>query len=122
MQLFRTVCSTDWKSRPSHHLLLVGETNEADQQPADRIQILKGLMDKDVREFQAYDVATDEYDGSDDSWLDKRASELVNDPDLQGSWQNEDRFEMQTADSDHRAFVDRCDGDRTTTVYHFFGD
>ena len=122
MQLFRTVCSTDFKSRPTHHLYLVGETNEVDQQPLDRIKILKDLMDKDVREWQAGDVAVDEYDGSDDSWIDKRASELVDDPGLSANWENEDRFEMQTDDSDYRAFVNRCDDDLTTIVYHFFGD
>lgn len=120
MQLFRTVCSTDWKSRPSHGLTLVGETNETN-----RIQILKDLMDEDVRKWQAEDIALDE-DDDDDEKRNKRAAELIDDPDLAGSfgllWKNEDRFEMQTADVDYRAFVDRMDGDRITTVYHFFGD
>lgn len=122
MQLFRTVCSTDFKSRPSHGLILVGTSvlGSPEFNKADRIEALKDLMDKDVRDWQAHDIAAEETeDGTFDT---KRIAELINDKDLPLLWKHVDRFEMQLTDEDHREFVERMDGDRTTVVYHFFGD
>ena len=124
MQLFRTVCSTDFKCRPHHSLVLVATSvfGSPGFNKANRIEALKSLMDLDVREWQAHELAMEEMDDDGTQAITKRAAELVSDPDLSESWKNEDRFEMQVHDSDHREFVERVDGDRTTTVYHFFGD
>ena len=37
-------------------------------------------------------------------------------------WEHQDRFEMRLRDKDHREFVERMDGEFSTTVYHLLED
>jgi hypothetical protein len=86
---------------------------------------LRQRMDEDVREWMAADVANDraiESEEEDEGELDvdQLAQELRDDPNLQELWSDEDRFEMDLpSDMLHREFVERCEGELTTTVYHF---
>lgn len=124
MLLFRTVCSTDWKSRPSHSLVLIAN-------PESRAAAIEA-MDKDVVEWMAADIAADEYNAHEgdeelpDGWDTARADELVatkTPKELLAIWITEDRFEMAVRHASHREFVE-CDGDgnRCTTVYHLMDD
>lgn len=127
MLLFRTICSTDWKGRPSHSLVLVAKT-------ANRKDAIEA-MDKDVVEWMAVDAAADEYnerceagDEPEDGWDTMRAKELAEEsnPDflkhrwMEGSAGN--RWEMQMSDADHREFVERLEGEWCTIVYHIQTD
>ena len=125
MLLLRTVCSTDWKGRPNHSVVLVAKTEG-------RKEALKA-MDADIAEWMAVDIAAQEYNELSDAdeepeegWDERRAAELVatkTHEELKAMWQDGDsRFEMRLQDADHREFVERCDGDICTTVYHLLRD
>lgn len=123
MLLLRTVCSTDWKGRPNHSVSLVATTEGRKDALA--------AMDKDVAEWMATDIAADEYNAMEgeepeDGWDVRRAEELVatkTPEELKAMWQDgNSRFEMRLHDADHREFVERCDGDICTTVYHLLRD
>lgn len=133
MFLFRTICSTDWKCRPTHSLTNITT--------ADNIEELVAAMNKDVRKWMSEDIATQEMSEMEEqgreplthNWETKRAEaietdKMFSDADVMDMWECEDRFEMtlrSTAPGEpaprHREFVDRMgDGDRTTVAYHFF--
>lgn len=124
MLLLRTVCTTDWKGRPSHSVVLVAKTEG-------RKEALVA-MDKDVAEWMAVDIAADEYNELSETdeepeagWDKARAAELVatkTPAELLEMWRHEDRFEMRLEDADHREFVERMGGDLCTIVYHLLRD
>lgn len=112
MKLYRTVCNTDWKSRPHHVLTDMGTGTKEE---------LVQRMDQDIREWMAQEVARVQIEEAEDQDADEEtlALQLQDDPELAGKWKNEGRFEMKLCDGDgHREFVERMDGDRCTTVYH----
>lgn len=123
MRLYRTVCHTDWKGRPSHQLKLLAVSDDQEW--------LREQMDKDVREWMAADVARreweDQSEGKEDvtkedeiKFLEERVLELVGDSSLVGKWAVEhEKWEMSLPDKIHREFVEKDEGDLTTTVYHF---
>ena len=118
--LFRTVCSTDWKARPSHSLVFLGRGTEMQ---------LEHLINEDVRRTMAEDLAADEYnersergDEPEDGWDALRAEQLLQSGvDLKALWENGERREMQYDEPRiGREFVLTCDDDgyRATMVYH----
>lgn len=117
--LFRTVCSTDWKARPSHSLVYLGRGTEMQ---------LEHLINEDVRRTMAEDLAADEYNerseqGEElaDGWDALRAEQLLqSDVDLKELWENNCRYEMQHDEPRiGREFVLlHDDGYRSTMVYH----
>jgi len=118
--LFRTICSTDWKGRPSHSLQYLGRGTEMQ---------LEHLINEDVRATMAGDLAADECnereergEALEEGWDIQRAAELLQSGvDLKELWENSERFEMQFDEPRiGREFVLVRDGDgyRSTMVYH----
>jgi hypothetical protein len=89
MQLWRTVCSTDWQGRPHHALELIAET---DYSPSMLSRLIE-QQNEDVAKWQAKE---------------KEATEWA----VEGY-----RWEMDL-DSQLREFVEGSEGEWTTTVYH----
>ena len=116
--VFRTVCSTDWKGRPSHRLTLVAKTENREMAIA--------AMNKDISEWIAYDIVAEEYEEyegteSEKDWNMRRVTELLatkTSTELLGMWRRQGRYEMKLQNKDHREFVERMDGSFCTTVYH----
>jgi len=123
MQLFRTVCSTDWKGRPTHDLqrLSVG-TQDA----------LVAHMDLDIRQTQAEDVAREEAADREEhggprldsqeaeDWTQARIQQLLADPELRTIWSNSERWEMDRKPGQiFRVLAYKLDGDYISIVYHF---
>lgn len=120
--VFRTVCNTDWKSRPDHELTIVGVVDTQEQ-------AIK-LMNDDVHGWMSSDVTVDDYNGMvesdcepDDDWVnDRKIGYLKTTPEeLKKVWTHEDRWEMTLDDEESpcRKFAEVNECDRTTTVYHF---
>lgn len=51
LTLFRTDCSTDWKCRPSHSLMVIAKSDDR--------QTLIDAMNSDVEKWQAGDITND---------------------------------------------------------------
>ena len=114
MRLYRTVCSTDWKCRPSHLLVFVGEGTKEE---------LAQKMDEDVRDWMVIDVAAaNEKDGVDDESKAYQKA-LKDNPDLPELWwgNQQNRWEMSRSEGNIcRSFAENDgDGNRCTVVYHF---
>lgn len=120
MLLLRTVCNTDWKGRPSHHVTLVAKTKALEE----AIE----AMNKNVAEWMAADIAADEYNAEDDlsdDWDEVRTTQILTTktPDeILQMWRHKDRFEMRLQNVNRREFVDRSDDNLCTIVYHFLND
>jgi hypothetical protein len=129
MLVLRTVCSTDWKGRPSHSVVLVAKTENRKEAIA--------AMDKDVAEWMAVDIAADEWNDKEQEGIEPeegsdvaRTAELVateTPEELKHRWMEAsagNRWEMQMQDADHREFVERIgdSGEFCTTVYHLLKD
>lgn len=112
MQLYRTVCNTDWKCRPHHLLTYLGNGTKDE---------LIEKMDADIREWMAQEIASDQIEGGEEASEEVLIARLLTDPELEAKWCHEGRYEMRLNDPDtyHREFVEKMDGDRSTTVYHF---
>ena len=125
MLLLRTVCSTDWKGRPSHQVLCVART-EHRQRPLTRKAAIEA-MDADVREWMLNDLQVDEENSDEEQRAEWQRTgrgkpEEMDRPTLEAAWKHTDRFEMSLTDADHREFVERMEGDFTTIVYHLLKD
>lgn len=104
MQLWRTTCNTDWKGRPLHSLKLVGESDSRDW--------LIELMNQDIAQWQAVDVASDQAEWDEDDDMKTYCPRPT-------QWENDDRCEMELEkDKDLRQFSEGFDGNWTTTCYH----
>ncbi len=121
MLVLRTICTTDWKGRPNHRVVLVATTE-------DRVEAIKA-MDADVAKWMAQDIADEEENNGEQEigWANQRAADLLatkTHEELKAMWQDseETRFEMRLHDADHREFVERMDGDTCTIVYHMLND
>ena len=126
MLLFRTICITDWKCRPNHDLLFLGQGTKEE---------LVRKIAVDVQHWQAEDVVADEAcalmdrdERIPEGFERRRAAELTADPDLGTKWEKSNRrFEMAVHPADQTgerefADVDHEDGCRCTIVYHFLND
>ena len=127
MLLLRTVCTTDWKGRPGHDVRLVAQ---GDDQEA-----LLEAMDRDVAEWQATDIAADEWCELENQGIEPEAgSDTAREQELLATktpteilemWKIErQRWEMETPDQPKREFVQQAGepGEWTTTVYHLLND
>ena len=120
MHLFRTICSTDWKGRPSHMINLVASSD-------DRKWLIE-RMNEDVREWMCVDLAFQNDEGDEAATADALNNDkTVSNDEIKTDWSHEDRFEMRLYGGsgptpDHREFVERVDGEFSTTVYHFLAD
>lgn len=131
MLVLRTICNTDWKGRPSHTVSLIAKVGMWKDEAKNREDAIEA-MDKDVAKWMAVDIAADEWCEKENEGIEPeagsdtaRAAELVatETPEkLLEMWRHQDRFEMRLEDADHREFVERCEGDCTTIVYHFLTD
>jgi len=137
MQLFRTVCQTNWKCQPHHILTLIAISTKARlgivAKSVDE-KLLQLAMNDDVRKWMAVDIAADEFnkrqeagdpvpDGCD---LDRAAElEKLQHAGVRLLWENSNRYErrprgLHEGGVIHREFAEKTeDGDRCTTVYHF---
>lgn len=106
LHLFRTICTTDWKGRPDHKLLCLGNGTR---------DVLIELMNKDVAEWQAEEINDD--------------NEMRKDEGLEPitEWKNDERWEMDRSmpaiETDGypqslREFAYKYDGDYESIVYH----
>lgn len=124
MLLLRTICYTDWKGRPDHRIARIADGH-----------VLKDLlvaMDADVAKWMANDLAChregelEETGEAEDFDADAYAAELLatkTPAELKEQWEEEHvRWEMSLTDVGHREFVEKCEGDLTTTVYHILTD
>lgn len=138
MLVLRTVCTTDWKGRPDHSVVLVARAEDRES--------AKAAMDKDILKWMVVDIASQELlamnedDGwhtepvvpivavGDENWELHRASSLLitETPDaIEKMWADtgEARWEMQAQDQFSRKFVENIgDSDICTTVYHLLTD
>ena len=136
MLVLRTVCTTDWKGRPDHSVVLVARAEDRES--------AKAAMDKDILKWMVVDIASQELlamnedDGwhtepvvppdIDENWELHRASSLLitETPDaIEKMWADtgEARWEMQAQDQFSRKFVENIgDSDICTTVYHLLTD
>lgn len=136
MLVLRTVCTTDWKGRPDHRVVLVARAEDRES--------AKAAMDKDILKWMVVDIASQELlamnedDGwhtepvvppdIDENWELHRASSLLitETPDaIEKMWADtgEARWEMQAQDQFSRKFVENIgDSDICTTVYHLLTD
>ena len=101
MLVLRTVCTTDWKNRPNHRIVLVAKTEN-------RKEAIEA-MDKDVEGWQAADLAYDLEDGF---------------AEPSKTWETSDRYEMsKEIGQDYREFLNQHGtGNLCTTVYHLLED
>ena len=148
MLVLRTVCTTDWKGRPDHSVVLVARAEDRES--------AKAAMDKDILKWMVVDIASQEVVACDEddepdfldlvglgpaarlvrdrlrrldeNWESDRASSLLitETPDvIEKMWADtgEARWEMQTQDEFSRKFVENIgDSDICTTVYHLLTD
>lgn len=125
----RTVCTTDWKGRPNHHVILIAKVETQE----DAVE----AMNKDAEKWMAVDIAASEFlEGEDgehgDNWELERATEILatkTPTEILEMWMELDtgkRWEMKMQDATkvHREFVERNsdDAEFCTTVYHFLTD
>ncbi len=118
LTVFRTVCSTDWKCRPSHSLVIVGQAENQEKAVE--------MMNQDIHVWMVVDVAVESGNEVevlvDDISTTTRTDVLLlkTQDEVKEMWENEERWEMKL-DSGKvcREFVEKIDEDRTTTVYHF---
>jgi len=95
VRLIRVTCSTDRKGRPIHSISELGSRDDREE--------LKALMDKDIRVWQAEEVADSQFEteevtdseldqypeGTDldeDKWKEERVAKLLTDPNLSKLW------------------------------------
>lgn len=119
MRLYRTMCMTDWKGRPTHRLRLIACSDDKGW--------LVGLMNSNVLEWQAEDVVTLEEEEAEENGRsfdrEARLAELRCDPDLPNKWASENvRWEMKGCLIEGREFVDKSTDVLCTIVYHFLED
>lgn len=69
MQLFKTLCATDWKGRPEHTLTLVASA-EGEHAPTARGLLLE-FMGRDVEEWQERDRVADRQNAEADAATDE---------------------------------------------------
>ena len=106
MRLFCTICSTDWKGRPTHNLELLSTSDDRDY--------LVGHMDEDVLRWQKIDLDSDNEIAKEDE---EPTREEWAGPDKQ--WE----MSQPLRSLDGRSFVIKgSDGDLTTVVYHILPD
>jgi hypothetical protein len=114
MQLWRTVCSTDWKGRPHHSLTLIAESDKTDR--------LIERQNEDVAEWQALDIRNHNEnleDGEEKTteWaIERYRWEMDLDAKL-SSRSSAASFWSSAL----REFVEGSEGHWTTTVYHLVG-
>ena len=140
MLVLRTVCTTDWKGRPDHRVVLIAKIPIGVHVFEDKMAA-KAAMDKDVVKWMAADIANQEFlamseddEGEpvvpdvDEDWELHRASSLLitETPDaIEKMWADtgEARWEMQAQYQFSRKFVENIgDSDICTTVYHLLTD
>ena len=105
MQLWRTVCSTDWKGRPHHSLTHIAESDKTDR--------LIERQNEDVAEWQAQDIQNHNknLDGGEEKtteWAIERHR-----------WEMD--LDAKLSRPALREFVEGSEGHWTTTVYHLVG-
>lgn len=144
MLVLRTVCTTDWKGRPDHQVVLICSIPFGSSESRSILTSLRthavAAMDKDILKWMVADIASQELlamneddEGSlalvpDENWESHRASELLltKTPDaIEKMWADtgESRWEMQIEDQFSRKFVEKIgDSDLCTTVYHLLTD
>lgn len=141
MLVLRTVCTTDWKGRPDHRVVLIARIGVGAHEFEDKAAAV-AAMDKDILKWMVADIASQELlamnedddepvvpgPDFDEDWELHRASELLltETPDtIEKMWADtgEARWEMQTQDEFSRKFVENIgDSDICTTVYHLLAD
>lgn len=136
MLLTKTTCSTDYKGRPSHQLVLVARTTTVDE--------AKAAMDRDVVNWMASDVAISQLDEQDEdeqtrnatteervalywSTHQKLTAEIStrNPADILSMWeQYPSRWEVQREIEEQpcREFVLSHEEGTCTLVYHMLND
>jgi len=106
MQLWRTVCSTDWKGRPDHSLMLIAESDKTDR--------LIERQNEDVAEWQAQDIRNHNENLEDGE---EKTTEWTIKP--VETTHARCRWEMDSVNNGRlREFVEGSEGYWTTTVYH----
>ena len=77
MLVLRTVCTTDWKGRPDHSVVLVARAEDRES--------AKAAMDKDILKWMVVDIASQELlaMNEDDGWH----TEPVVPPDIDENWE-----------------------------------
>lgn len=128
MLLFRTVCSTDNKNRPSHNLVFLAKSDN-------QAEIVEA-MNKDVALWMANDIAVGMYnqleEEVEDDWDLKQVAKLLatkTRDEIKAMWledckDDDRRFEMCLDSKTHREFVEvfTSVGYTCTTVYHLLDD
>jgi len=147
MLVIRTVCTTDWKGRPDHRVVLIAKIAVGAHEFEDRVAAV-AAMNEDILKWMVVDIASQELlamnedDGwhtepvvspdIDENWELHRASSLLitKTPDaIEKMWADtgEARWEMQAQDEFSRKFSRKFvenigDSDICTTVYHLLTD